>query len=471
VNDPTQNRTWQAPPNWPSPPAGWTPPAGWEPDSAWGPAPVEWQFWPSLKAEPPPLEIDPEPPSSPPATASADAILFGRKSSRRAAKVLPRLADYLDAGESVRAFFVANSLQPMADFVAITNSRVLAGSSAQLDRPPIVSINGADIADVEVSSAKLSRTPKISLTTPSGSIVSVTRLLHIEDSNAFRHAADQLAADPGPRINPGTIVRPPARLGTFPDTSETTGSDGVPEKAISLEADARELLNHAAEACNAGDIVDEEHTLIAVVRLAERVPMMSRREVRRWLRSLIEAETRAHRIRRGARALGEINALGIGADDLQVFSDRFIRGRDVRVLDAQVSAAVELDGAVVVSHRPTLTRMAVGSVLPGSALIPGMAFQKKQKSDTRTATFILAHPEWTLSVRISPDSVSKVRPLALQINRIADELRATAAAPAVASSGQDTLSRLERIGQLVKDGVITTDQATTLRDDLLRNRL
>jgi hypothetical protein len=71
--------------------------------------------------------------------------------------VLARLADYLDAGEPVRAFFVANSLQPMADFVAITSSRVLAGSSAHLDRPPIVSINGADIADVEVSSAKLSR--------------------------------------------------------------------------------------------------------------------------------------------------------------------------------------------------------------------------------------------------------------------------------------------------------------------------
>jgi hypothetical protein len=49
----------------------------------------------------------------------------------------------------------------------------------------------------------------------------------------------------------------------------------VPEKATSLEADARELLNHAAEACNAGNIVHEEHTLIAVVRLAERVLALS----------------------------------------------------------------------------------------------------------------------------------------------------------------------------------------------------
>ena len=54
------------------------------------------------------------------------------------------------------------------------------------------------------------------------------------------------------------------------------------------------------------------------------------------------------------------------------------------LVDEFVEAQVYQDGEIQITQRPTLTRMAAGAILPGSALIPGLAFQKKKKNDLPT---------------------------------------------------------------------------------------
>jgi hypothetical protein len=49
--------------------------------------------------------------------------------------------------------------------------------------------------------------------------------------------------------------------------------------------------------------------------------------------------------------------------------------------------------------------MAAGSILPGTALIPGLAFQKKKKNDLRETVFTVSGVDWSLSVEISPKSI------------------------------------------------------------------
>ena len=444
--NPSSQPTWNAPPNWPSPPDGWSPPPGWQPDPAWGPAPEGWEF----TAAEEPVEQDSSPP--PP--------VIKLLPLKRAWKILALLDRHLADGESVRGLFLATSFRPTLDFAAVTTSRVVAGSSLQPKDDLPISVDGAEITSVEATSGRMGSS-KIRIDRRAGSAIEAFRL-STADVETFSRMVDQLTGAMGAS---GHSTGAPA----VPGPSQPFGD--TPEKAKHIADDLAHLLGYAAEACTRGDVVAEERHLHSAVGLASRVPMLSRRETRRWIESRIAAEARSGRVRKSTRLLGVVDAQGLGADDLRLYDDRIVCGKEAHALDARVSAAVELDGQVVVSHRPTMTRMAVGSILPGSALIPGMALQKKQSTDTRVARFMVVHPEWTLSVRIPPGNVSAVRPLALQVNRIADELRTAVTPPSPAPAappGDDVISKLERVGKLLEQGVITTEQATQLRDDVLR---
>ena len=71
------------------------------------------------------------------------------------------------------------------------------------------------------------------------------------------------------------------------------------------------------------------------------------------------------------------------------------------------------------SSRPTLTRMAVGAVLPGSALIPGFALQKKEITDSRELFFVLEHPDWLETVQIAPEYEGEMKKVAAGVNQAA----------------------------------------------------
>jgi hypothetical protein len=97
---------------------------------------------------------------------------------------------------------------------------------------------------------------------------------------------------------------------------------------------------------------------------------------------------------------------------------------EVFVVDGDLEASVETAGGITVTKHPTLTRMAAGAILPGSALIPGLAFQKTETHDYRELYFVIEHPEWAAMAQVNPGSGATVRAIALALNQLARSIAA-----------------------------------------------
>src|SRR5690606_6054895 len=72
---------------------------------------------------------------------------------------------------------------------------------------------------------------------------------------------------------------------------------------------------------------------------------------------------------------------------IAIFEDWIVQGSVARPIDPYTQAQVYVDGQTQITTRPTLTRMALLSPLPGSALGAGLATAKKSVSDLRVAEF------------------------------------------------------------------------------------
>jgi hypothetical protein len=168
-------------------------------------------------------------------------------------------------------------------------------------------------------------------------------------------------------------------------------------------------------------------------------------------------ERMLHRLNSGTLRRSEY--LG-NAGDVHVWRDRillFDQDFEVRRMDGEVRASVETAGQLVRSRRPTLTRMMVGSVLPGTALIPGLALQKQDVNDTRALFFVLEHPEWGRMIQVAPDYEAGTRQLAQMVNQAARELAHVKAQNGKAAEGRaDTLDALKQLGEL-RDAAVLTD--------------
>ncbi|OLM08998.1 hypothetical protein Ae707Ps1_5945 [Pseudonocardia sp. Ae707_Ps1] len=362
----------------------------------------------------------------------------------------------------MRALFRSNGMRSITNFLAITNARIVVGDTTDQYRKYLKRHVLVD----EIAEYSLRRfaggTPRVRVQTTAGEDVFMTQLLHAADADALDAALAGLMRRPGPP----EVVAAARRQGLTPYGS---GTAATPAKVPLVHDDARRLLASAAAAAEAGELLREEGFLRDVLGLAKRASLLSRPEVRQWLQQQIDRDHGKGLIRRGARLLGVIEATR-GGEAVTALSDRLLHGQRVYPMDAFVSAAVHLDGNVVVSHRPTMTRMMIGSVLPGTALIPGLAFQKKQQHDNRTASMTISHPEWSITVAVAPDRVGTPRSIAGRINATADQLqqqRAVARPELAARDEGDRLGKLERIGTLLAQGVITSDQAAELRDEVM----
>lgn len=158
--------------------------------------------------------------------------------------------------------------------------------------------------------------------------------------------------------------------------------------------------------------------------------------------------------------------------NLTVFDDRVHRGAEARPIDAFTQAQVFLDGQVQVTSRPSMTAGFIGSVLPGTALLPALAFGKKEKTDTRQAEFHVGSRDWTFSMSIPVQSVGSARSIAQRINAIADGMERDARSSQISSSpavtpsmsdDADLTSQIERIVALERSGAITAEQATAMK--------
>jgi len=170
----------------------------------------------------------------------------------------------------------------------------------------------------------------------------------------------------------------------------------------------------------------------------------------------------------------EVTAKGEGSSkDLKVYRRVLVQGTDLRLIDKDVSAEVSTNGGVQVTHRPTVSRMAAGAILPGSALIPGLAFQKKKTVDSRTTYFVCAHPEWMLDVNVNPDASGEALKAAKFINKQAESMASTS--PAVVqppaghgSSGEGSpAERLREMKALLDEGLITQDDFDSFKKSVL----
>jgi hypothetical protein len=133
-----------------------------------------------------------------------------------------------------------------------------------------------------------------------------------------------------------------------------------------------------------------------------------------------------------------------------------------------MSMCLETAGQLMHSKRPTLTRMAMGSVLPGTALIPGLALQKTEIHDTRELFFLVEHPEWHRLVKIDPQYAAGVRELVVAVNQAAREIgvkKEPASHPTAARAGaaETPLDQLQKLGELRQAGVLTTASSRSRR--------
>jgi hypothetical protein len=242
--------------------------------------------------------------------------------------------------------------------------------------------------------------------------------------------------------------------------------EGRPSRREEREAARRRLndavedyVRRAAAAAQAGDIAREEATLASGLRWAE----TSSPGVSRQLAIRINQEVRAGRLR--------TEYLGF-AGDLHFYKDRIRAPEGVRLMDEHVHATVESGGSIQRTQRPTLTRMALGSVLPGTALIPGFAMPKTTVHDDRELYLVIEHPEWARLMRLDPSLGEQARAVAVAINQAANELKAKRIAaeaalaaetamqpPAPAAEfGGDTVAQLAQLAELHRAGALSDDE-------------
>lgn len=220
-----------------------------------------------------------------------------------------------------------------------------------------------------------------------------------------------------------------------------------------------QAIGEAEVAAQTGDVVTEELALNRATRTAASAGMFAIRPSA-WCEEEIRARTVAGRLRKNVDLLGRVGA------NLLVMSDRVIQGEKVQAMDERVTASVEVGGTILQSTRPTLTRMAVGSVLPGSALLVGLAVPKTKTRDLRTASFVIAHPEWRLIEPIDPDGAHQVSGLAAQINANAALLRGSAnAAPAAHQTSM--ADELQKLASLRDAGVLTDTEFAAAKARLI----
>ena len=173
--------------------------------------------------------------------------------------------------------------------------------------------------------------------------------------------------------------------------------------------------------------------------------------------------------------LAEIPGSGFTSQGIKLFTDSIqIEGR-FRTIDVHTVAEVVSNGQVQVTTRPTLTRMALLSPIPGSALLPGLALAKSKTNDLRVSEIIVTSLNWQDTARIKPEDASKATAIANRINTIANSLVGVEAAPtttviqkSTVVNEKDTLSsELSRLGDLLKSGLLSEEEFKTAKAKIL----
>lgn len=224
------------------------------------------------------------------------------------------------------------------------------------------------------------------------------------------------------------------------------------------------LATHLDRAGQAKTPAAQERAISEAAQEAETRQTLLGPNWNQWLGQEINRRRASGRLERGAW-IGHVG-------DVQLLSDRIVwrnsSGIVVKKVNQHVRASIQTAGEV--SRRPTLTRMALGSVLPGTALIPGLALQKT--TDNRQLLFVLEHPEWVRFVELAPDFRGTAQQLATRVNQAAAKVGHDLDAAGVAdlAGGPSYLEELKQLGELRDAGVLTEEEFATQKALVLSRR-
>lgn len=378
-------------------------------------------------------------------------------------RYLARLVPSLRNGEEILFMGVCNNLRPMVDRLMVTNERLMVGSS--VDHIIRWESRHASLLDVIFDAKKKTVTVH---TTDGGR--QVFKMVPAEDHEVIRRTLD--AQRESALAGTGLAVAVRDREAPLTPAQEQAIAEGFPSRHRHLVEPVLAHLEEAVAAAERGDILAEERAIWEGRRLANKAGLAALRGPL-WFESRVMDLARRNLVRRGVDLIGTVAA------DLIVMSDRCVQKDRTYILDADVRASVEVDGQILKSSRPTLTRMAFGSVLPGSALLVGLALPKTTTEDKRRARFVLAHPQWRVEERLDPDHAHLVVGIAAQVNAVAEGLKrqqtvsfvaaareVPPAAPASASA-HGLAEEMTKLASLRDAGILTEEEFTAAKARLL----
>lgn len=188
-------------------------------------------------------------------------------------------------------------------------------------------------------------------------------------------------------------------------------------------------------------------------------------------------EITAKKEKRGS-LLVEVAGFGMGQSGVKVYEGEIHVNGSIRQIDTSTFAEVVSNGQVLITTRPTLTRMALLSPIPGSALLPGLALAKKQTHDTRSTEIVVAGLNWQATARVNPNDVGRATAVANRINAIANSLMSSQVPPTQnqmpvqpSPSGikdLDLASQLSSLNELFRAGALSEEEFNKAKSRILK---
>jgi len=245
------------------------------------------------------------------------------------------------------------------------------------------------------------------------------------------------------------------------------------ERVERIRSETRSLifkkLEAAKTAAREGDIEAEETALAEAFNLADSPHSNHSWNPLQILEKEIERLTHQRLIRK-SNLIGFADTTYIWEDRIIVFDPPQQGGTVVRLMSPGTHAEVMTEGQLSTTSRPTLTRMALGSVLPGSALIPGLVFQKTQVHDSRRLFFTIEQEDWAKIIELDPNLTDPgaMRQVALEANLAAKRLQKEPNDPESEPPWQgDERQRLEKLTKLFESGLISTSEYEEKRASII----
>lgn len=201
-------------------------------------------------------------------------------------------------------------------------------------------------------------------------------------------------------------------------------------KRAGIVAQLDRYLEAASKAGAAGDIKKEERLIGAAREYAAQHDGLTKaftRPLEQLIQAMVPAELRR------AQFFGHVGQLFFYADRVLAYEGG--HRPTVWPMTSDVRTSVETAGQLRTSKRPTATRMAIGAILPGSALVPGFAFQKKETHDDRELYFLAEGSTWAKLVKVDPSLQEVVLTVSAEVNACARRVAQSASQAAPTSVG------------------------------------